>query len=137
MKAFRLGDAEHFIDRRLDQALGIFAGKDLSVGNMAKSGKGVQGAIPNQLRPEFTFDVVGNAARNARRVKECSERFGFFISGAEHEITSAKMLDASWGRDCRGDVDDRGESFPAGGGADLLGVINAILQTDDGCLRGK
>ncbi len=55
------------------------------------------------------------------------------VARADDEIAAAAVFDGARFGDERADVDDGADGVDFGGGAELVGVVHAILHADDGC----
>src|SRR5256885_15843063 len=103
------GYGPNFVDNGFNDFAGVLAGDDLSIARVAERGNSVKRAVPHELGPELSLNIIGDAAGDAGLFKECGNTLGARVARADHEITATNVLDLSgFGDRCR-DVDDRAE----------------------------
>src|SRR4029077_2590495 len=72
----------------------VVARRDLPILRVSQRGYRVQRAVPDQLRPQFAFNIiVGDAAGYASALEEARETLGLGIAGTNDEIAAAHMSD--------------------------------------------
>lgn len=125
------GDGEKFGDEVGDDCFCVGAGGDFAVTRVAERGDGVERAVPGELGPEFAFDIVGDAAGDLSAFEERRDFFGAGAARADDEVAAAAVLDGAGLGDEGADVDDGADGVDVGGGAKLVGVVDAILHADD------
>jgi len=134
MDAGSFGNEENLKNGSLEELARIGAGENFAVGDFAERGDGVESAVPDQLGPEFSGEMVGEFAGNSGAFEEGGNAFGDSAFRAEDEVAAADMLDGAWGRDRRGDINRSRESVESRSRVNLFGVIDAVLHADDDCI---
>src|SRR4030095_15431836 len=90
----------------------------------------VQCAITKQLQPEFAFDIAGHPARNTRANEKICQLRCSFGRRSDDEITTCEMFHATgFGHRYR-DVNDGWHRHHIPRSADLIRIIDAVLQTN-------
>jgi hypothetical protein len=128
-------DRQHLVDDLFDQHACVDTVGDLTVFRLAQRGNRIQSAIPNKLGPESTLDVAGNSAGNGGADEESCEFLCLFAFGPDHQVASGVVLQAAGCLHRRSNVNSGRQRIDVRSCANLFDVVNAILQTDQSCIR--
>src|SRR5262249_44626038 len=103
---------------------------DLAVTSLAQCGDRVQRAVAQKLQPEFAFNVVRDSAWNTgANEKICQVRCSFG-GRSDDQITTREMFHATGFGHRHRDVNDRWYGNDVGSSANLIGIVDAVLQTN-------